>query len=178
MKVAYDAILDDFVDVHKRSVGRNLRLYVTMAIVAVALSAMVGGLMYLFLGDWLAVGLGATLGLVAGGFAIVRGQDDNIRTYLKKRFNLYVPVPTEVEINEIGVSTRCLGQIVTYEWKVVENIEETKDAIYFRNKYGLYCSVRNRGFGSEDEKKEFFDLAKHYWSQATVPDPPNFEAQQ
>ena len=86
------------------------------------------------------------------------------------------PVPTEVEINEDGVLTRCMGQTFMQEWETIENIEETNDAIYFRNKFGMYCSARKRGFGSEDEMKEFLDLAKHYWSQATVPEPPNFEA--
>src|SRR5438270_3040218 len=149
MKVNFDATVEDFVDVHKRSVGRNFRLYLTMAIVALALSGAVGGLMYLVFGDWLATALGATLGLVAGGFGLVRGQDQNIREFLRKRLKINGPVPTEVEIDESGVTTRCLGQTSIQEWKMIENIEETKDAIYFRNKFGMYCSARKRGFGSE-----------------------------
>ncbi len=112
MKVNFDATVEDFVDVHKRSVGRNFRLYLIMAIVASALSAAVGGLMYLVSGDWLATALGATLGLVAGGFGLVGGQDQNIRAYLKKRLKLTEPVPTEVEINESGCQPAVLGKPV------------------------------------------------------------------
>ena len=63
--------------------------------------------------------------------------------------------PTEIEINQAGVTCRCLGQTTTQEWNIIEHIEETADAIYFRDKFGVYCSVRKRGFSSEDETQEF-----------------------
>ncbi|MEP6788943.1 MAG: YcxB family protein [Acidobacteriota bacterium] len=177
MKVNFDATLEDFVDVQKRSMNRGLRIYVTKAIIALISTAMLGGFMYFIFGDRLAAGLGAALGLFVGVFGLIRGQDRNIRAFIKERLKSNGPVPTEVEINDSGLTIRCLGQTVIQEWKLIENIEETDDAIYFRNKYGAYCAARKRGFGSEDEKKEFLDLAKHYWNQATVPEPPNFESQ-
>jgi hypothetical protein len=67
-----------------------------------------------------------------------------------------------------------MGQTVMQEWNVVESIEETDDAIYFRNKFGLYCAARKRGFNSDAEMKDFLDLAKSYWSRAAVPEPPTF----
>jgi hypothetical protein len=177
MKVNFDATVEDFVDVHKRSAGNNLLSYLIMAVVTLVVSGTAGGLMYLIFRDWLVSAILVTVSLTVGGFALASVQEQNIRAFLRKRLKLNAPVPTEVEINESGVLTRCMGQTVIQEWKVIENIEETNDAIYFRNTFGLYCSARKRGFSSEDEMKEFLDLAKHYWSRATVPEPPAFESQ-
>lgn len=176
MKVSFDATFEDFVDVNKRSVGTNLSQYLLMAAVTVGVCATAGGLMFLIFQDWLVSAIAVTVSMIVGGFSLASVPEQNIRVFLRKRLKVNAPVPTEVEINETGVSTRCMGQTVIQEWKMIANIEETDEAIYFRNTFGLYCSARKRGFSSEDEMKEFMELAKSYWSQAAVPDPPNFES--
>ena len=84
-------------------------------------------------------------------------------------------VPYEVEILDEGLRNSALGQTTVSNWKLIEDMIETDEAIYFRNKFGLYSAVRKRGFASDEEMKDFLALAKQYWADATLPKPPTFE---
>jgi hypothetical protein len=99
----------------------------------------------------------------------------NLEVFYAKRIGITSPVPYEVEISENGLRCSAQGQTTTSDWKIVEDLIETDNAIYFRNKFGIYVAVRKRGFIDDEEMKEFLALARRYWSDATVPQPPSFE---
>jgi hypothetical protein len=175
IKVSFDASFEDLVDVSKRSAGRNVLSYVIMFSVVLAIGLAAAGLLYVVFGDWIIAAIVLTVSLMVGGFSVASAQEQNIRSFLKKRIKAEIPIYTEFEIDEKGVTSRALGQAVFQDWIVIESIEETDDAIYFRNMFGLFCAVRKRGFENDEEKTEFLNQARAYWSARTLPDPPTFD---
>lgn len=164
MKVKFDATFEDFVDVCKRSQETSWSSYLVLVFVVVACSASIAGLVHWIFQNWLVTVLAALGGCTAGAYSLIESRDKLIRGHLKKQVDQNTLVPTEVEISEMGISTKCLGNTLVQEWSTIDQIEETDDAIYFRNKFGQYCSARKRGFGSEDEMREFLRLARTFVS--------------
>ena len=165
MKVRFDATFDDFVDVCKRSQETSWYSYVALLFVVVACSASLAGLIHWIFQSWLVTIVAALSGCVAGAYSIIESREKVFRDHLKKQVDQNTPIPTEVEISEKGVSTSCLGHTLVQEWSTIDLIEETDDSIYFRNKFGQYCSARKRGFASDDEMSEFLKLARTWQTQ-------------
>jgi hypothetical protein len=165
MKVKFDATFEDFVDVSLRSAQPSWISYVVILIAIVGCSGAISVLLHWAFESWF-VTLGAAIGgCIAGAYALIEAPDRSVRNHLKKQVDPETSVPTEVEISEIGVSTKCLGHSLVQEWSTIERIEETDDAIYFRNKFGQYCSARKRGFASKEEMNEFLKLARTWHEQ-------------
>ena len=164
MKVKFDATFEDFVDVCKRSqeTSWSWSSYLVLVFVVVAFSASIAGLLHWIFQNWFTTVLAALGGCAGGAYSIIKSQDKLVRDHLKKQVDQNAPIPTEVEVSEMGVSTKCLGHTVVQEWSTIDRIEETDDAIYFRNTFGQYCSARKRGFASEDEMREFLSLARSF----------------
>jgi MFS family permease len=175
MKVRFDATLEDFVDVGLRSSGPRRQVYMVGIAAGLIIGGLIANVAYAIMNSRLLFGIGFAAGFIIFFVTLVRLPKRNLIIFYRKRIGITGPVPYEVEICEAGLTCNGLGMMVISAWKIIENIEETDDAIYFRNKFGLYAAVRKRGFANEEEMKEFLDLAKHYWSEAAVPRPPNFE---
>jgi len=175
MKVRFDATLEDYVDVGKRSAGSRFRVYVFAVFSSLLVGGLIAELMYLMFRDWLITVMIVSVTVSVTIVTTIAQQESNMRAFFKKRVKLTLPISTEFEITQAELTSRALGQTVSQEWKVIENIEETDDAIYFRNIFGLYTAVRKRGFADDEELTEFLTLAKSYWSDATIPKPPSFE---
>lgn len=165
MIVRFDATFEDFVDVCKRSQQDSSFSYLVLMFVVVVCSASLGGLIHWLFQSWLVTIVAALSGCVAGAYGIIESREKLYRDHLQKQVDPNTPVPTEVEISEKGVSASCLGHTLVQEWSTIDQIEETDDAIYFRNKFGQYCSARKRGFASDDELSEFLRLARTWQAQ-------------
>ena len=172
MTVHFEATLEDYVDVHRRSAGPRLRVYLYSAFVSLLIGGLISFTLYLIFRDWLVTIMIATVTVAVTTATMISLPERNIREFLVKRIKLKSPVPTEFEITPAALTTSALGQTVTQQWKLIENIEETADAIYFRNVFGLYTAVRKRAFQSDEDMKQFLDLAREYWSAAILPPPP------
>ena len=175
MKVQFESTLEDYIDVSRRSAGPRIRLYIYSASVSLLIGGLVSVVLYLMFRDWLVTAMAASVMIAVTAATMVSLPERNIRDFLVKRLKLKAPIPTQVEITPTALISSALGQTVTQEWKLIENIEETDDAIYFRNIFGLYTAARKRGFENTEEMKAFLDLAKEYWAEAALPKPPNFD---
>ena len=165
MKVKFDATFEEFVDVSRRSHQASWTSYSVVLLAIVACAGAMAVLLHWVFESWF-VTIGAALGgCAAGAHTLIESPDKAVRNHLKKQLDPDTPVPTEVEISEMGVSTKCLGHSLVQEWSTIEQIEETDDAIYFRNKFGQYCSARKRGFASDEEIREFLKLARSWQAQ-------------
>lgn len=165
MKVKFDATFEDFVDVSRRSYQASWTWYSVILFAIAAIAGAIAVLLHWVFENWL-VTIGAAIGgCAAGAHAMIESPDKAVRNHLKKQVDPDTPVPTEVEISEMGVSTKCLGHSLVQEWSTIDQIEETDDAIYFRNKFGQYCSARKRGFESNEDMNEFLELARSWHEQ-------------
>lgn len=162
MKVRFEATFEEFVDVAMRSQPSSPSAYFFMIGVTVLVTGALAGLLHWAFGRWLMTIFAAVGGCVAGAWVIIDWPEKWIRDHLKKQIKEDAAVATEVELTDDGVTTRCLGHTVTQGWSTIEGVVETADAIYFKNKFGQYCSARKRGFESPDEMKQFIDLANSY----------------
>lgn len=165
MKVKFDATFDDFVDVCKRSQQTSASSYYVLLLVVVTFSAAIAVVLHWMFERWFVTVAAAVGGCAAGAYSVIESREKLVRDHLKKQVDPNTPTPTEVEISEHGVSTTCLGHTLVQEWSTIEQIEETDDAIYFRNKFGQYCSARKRGFESNEEMNEFLTLARSWHDQ-------------
>jgi hypothetical protein len=165
MKVTFDATFEDFVDVCKRSQETSWSSYLVLVFVVVACSASIAVLVHWIFENWGITILAAVGGCAAGAYSLIESRDKLVRDHLKKNLDQNTSVPTEVEVTEMGISTKCLGHTLVQEWSTIDQIEETDDAIYFRNKFGQYCSARKRGFASDEEIREFLKLARSWQGQ-------------
>ncbi len=171
MRVQFEATLDDFVDVTRRSMPRftkqkvrtwmnhlNASMFVGIAAIALTLRVFRGNvLVHLF------VGLGAAVvSLVFLGVATPRLRDAKLRWYWARVLGSKSPVLIEVEVTSEGVSFRQSGTRTLHEWSSVERIDEEPDCICFRYRGGLVGVVRDRAFDSEAQKQQFIKEARTY----------------
>lgn len=169
MKVEFDATFEDFVDVCRRSQHISWSAYLVLLFVLVVCAGSIAVLLHWFFENWFMTLAAAVAGCVGGAYAIIELPDKTVRDHLKKQMDENTPLATEFEINETGVSTTCLGHTLIQEWTTIDQIEETDDAIYFRNRFGQYCSARKRGFSTPEEVNEFLTLARSFHEKTKRP---------
>ena len=75
MKVRFDATFEDFVDVNKRSVGKNLSQYLMMGVITVVMAVAAGVLLYLIFQDWLISVIVATVSIAVGAATLASAQE-------------------------------------------------------------------------------------------------------
>jgi len=171
MKVTFQATVDDFVDITMRSQAvSSSEYYQTVGLSAAGAGAVIAVPIYLIAGTWpLAViaFVAASAGIVIYNYG---GRERRLRELFRSKLRMHEPRTVMVEIKSegIGFEQYDAGQSETTfkTWDAVESIEETSDAIYFKNKGGLYSAVRKRGFASDEEMKDFLDLANQYRTAA------------
>jgi hypothetical protein len=175
MKVRFDATLDDFIDIGLRSSGPKRQRIIGGIVAGLVVGGLLANLGYQITGEIFVFGTIFAAGFIGTFAGLVRLPKKNLETFYRKRFGIIDSVPYEVDISDEGFRASAFGQTSLSDWKLLEDIFETDDAIYFRNTFGMYAAVRKRGFADHEEMNEFLVLARRYWSDATVPKPPSFE---
>ena len=72
----------------------------------------------------------------------------------------------EVELTAARIWIRQGDTQISYEWRVVEEIVDTEDAVDIITRDGGGVTVRNRAFQSADERRAFIELAQNLVAQS------------
>ena len=182
MKVEFDATLDDFVDctnrVQKRTgiLRRFMRLWVVfLAVVAGVLSFVQGRGSFrdnVIEGctDAVVVGTLVTIFLIITR-PIVRRLN---RQLYRRVLGADGPIRIETEIMESGIVMKQQGTQTGYDWENVTAIEDCANSIEIWNR-GLLMVVRDRAFGSKEQRDEFLGLCRKWFDAARVSSAKNRE---
>jgi hypothetical protein len=174
MIVEFQATLDDFADVTRRSqrlanavppTGRPLLISAILLTIllfavspfslaeklsAVALAGVVYAGIYFFLAD--------------------RGPlyKSTIRQIYSRELGSIWPVTVRVELDESGITFTQNGIPSLTAWSAIDGIEETPDAIYFLTTDPSVMAVRKRAFESAADQARFLRLVAHFLGNGSV----------
>jgi YcxB-like protein len=167
MRIQFDATLDDFVDVATRCLARSKQirkwrwdgLLTSGLVVWLAIS-------YLFPGSPTKKLLVGCLGAIAIAciypFTYRSTVNRRLRKLCREQIGTDGPVTVQIELTEKGIWAKQQNTQIIHEWVNVETLQETEDSIDFFMRDGAATVVRKRAFNSEESKREFLDLARHY----------------
>jgi len=165
MYVQFEYTQADLVDANKRLLGRSNLVNAGTWKDSIYYTVIVGAIVYLILRDNPRVGLLA--GLVAGLVIVLlypklqkSGFDSRLQGIAANLMAEPGPYVCEVELRPEGVWARHMNTQTIYEWKIVEAVEESDDAviIFARGSGGVV--VRNRVFKEEGQRSRFLELAR------------------
>jgi YcxB-like protein len=167
MRVQFDATLDDFVDVTTRCLARSKQirkwrwngLLTSVLIVWLAVPYLLPGSTPKKL---LAGFFGAIITVCIHAFTYRSTVNRRLRKLCREQIGTDRPVTVQIELTEKGIWTKQQNTQIIHEWANVETVQETEDSIDFFMRDGAATVVRNRAFNSEEAKREFMDLARHY----------------
>jgi len=169
MIVEFEATVDDFVDVTRRSEKRanpGMPRRVTGLVVALMTAALALAITDLSLAER-SEAFGLSLFVIISLYLLFFVDHSpyyrrSIRRLCSQRFGPTWPVRVRVAITESGITFSQNGIPTETEWSAIQGIEETGDAIYFLTKDKSVMAVRKRGFKSGTEMEEFLELAGHH----------------
>jgi hypothetical protein len=90
----------------------------------------------------------------------------NLRKIYKEKLGDEDEFICEVELLPEGLQTSGTNFHSTTEWDAIEDIVPTSDSVDIFGRKGGGCIVRNRAFGSPDERQRFIELAREYMNKA------------
>lgn len=174
-RAAFDATLDDFVDVQLRILqyspaGRSWRRntafantalygFATLAIMLLARPAgPTGSRAYLVI----ALGTSLTLGMLVGYLSkssYTRTLHRRTKQFLEEQFDGPGPYGFEIELRADGVWTRQVRGEAKHPWSEVTDIEETAAGIEIRLRTGLIVA-RNRAFATPVAREAFLSSGR------------------
>lgn len=178
MKVQFEATLDDFVDVTRRSMARSQQIRKWRWQNMLLSTAIAGFIVYLIMpgasGEKLFL---ATIGVIVAvcldPIISRSGLNRRLRKLSRESLGSDGPVTVQVELSATGVWVKQQNIQITYEWMNVEEIQESSGSIDFFMKNNLMVAVRNRAFNSEAVKAEFLEIAQKYLRLANESQQPN-----
>lgn len=111
--------------------------------------------------------LGLLLGVVVAGLIVLiypglekSGLEGRLRRVVAEMMPAPGPYICEVEIRSEGVWLRQMNKQIIYEWQSVEAIDETHDSVEVFTRDGGGVVIRDRAFGSGDERRQFIEMAR------------------
>jgi hypothetical protein len=165
MHVEFEFTRDDLIDASRRFFGRgkvaNSEMWKTAVYCGIILGVAV---FFLFRHT---PGRGLTLGLVVAGIMILcypllhkKGINDRLRRIAKEIMPGRGPYICEVEIRPEGIWVRQMNRQITYEWLIIDTIDDSGDAVNIFSSDGGGVVVRERAFASKAEQARFVELAR------------------
>ncbi len=167
MHIEYETTLDEIADAHLRIATRSKlakrtrwqatfwgALY-TGIILFMCLTLLGAALPERFI----VVGIGITVG--AGGYWMNyrRSMKRRMMEYLRERMPSDCPLHFVAELREDCIWTKQGGTQLSFDWTNVAEIADAGDAIEFRMRDGGFVIVRNKGFATEENRREFMEFA-------------------
>jgi hypothetical protein len=167
MRIEFYATLDDFVDVALRSLKRSKEICSWWSNDRIASALLIGTACYFVIPGSLTAKIASVLIGYCGYFlAHPYIQQARVKRRLSRlyeeRFGANFPVKIEVELSEKGVWTKQLEAEVLQSWKTVSDIEEVQDSVDIVMHGSEILAVRKRAFQSEEEKRQFIELANRF----------------
>jgi hypothetical protein len=175
VRVQFDATLDDVVDASLRALSRSKAARswrwadYTAGVLLTGLGA--GLVLYVLVSGELRErlilsGIGAVVAASLYPIFYIWTVKRRLRSYYREQLGSRGPFAVEVEVSASGVSARQEGTTTTFEWAIVDCIEETADSIDFHIKKGGIVVVRERAFGSPELMRQFTATANGLLDQA------------
>ena len=131
MKVRFDSTFEDFGDVNKRSVEKNISTYVWLGLMMLVLSAAVGGLVYFLSGDWLFTAIISTVSLISGGIAWRHSYELTISVFHLDKLSYLCNNFPQGEVSLLSVFDN-MDSVVSRQWSVVSSIVSRVLPYFFR----------------------------------------------
>jgi hypothetical protein len=167
IKVKFEFTVDDVVDGIERTTGRSpvitrLRFAQSAAtcFAAFILSFLIMSGPFTTRLLWALVATSIAIALFR--FRVAGSRKRNIRKLFMKQFGGVGPHVCEVEIGPTGVVSNQAGTVTRRDWRFIQSVDETGDAIEFVTRGVGSVIVRNRAFHSKEEWKKFLDLSRQY----------------
>ena len=91
---------------------------------------------------------------------------NNLRKFYKEKLRDEDEFTCEVELLPEGMKTSGQNFHCTMEWSTIEDVVPTGDSVDIFERKGGGCIVRNRAFGSPEERQRFIDLAREYMNKS------------
>lgn len=114
----------------------------------------------------IAAAIGVVIVIVINPYLYDRQYRKTLREFYKEKLGTEDEFNCEVELLPEGLKTSGQNCHSTTEWSTIEDIVPTKDSVDIFGRKGGGCIVRNRAFGSPDERQRFIDLAREYMNNA------------
>lgn len=167
MHIEYDTTIDEIVDVNVAVVSaskaaKRMRWQATMWAALFS-----GVILYLFLAHLGApiserlifTGLGVIIS--AGGYNLTYHQSlkRRMRKCICEKIKSESPIRFMVELRDDCIWTKQSGVQLSVDWGNVSEIKDSGDAVVFRMSDGGFVFVRNKGFASDQDKKQFMKIA-------------------
>ena len=167
MKVKFDFTLDDLVDAAERGAASS-KLVRGWRWREMIVTAVLGGVIVYVLKagshDTKAVSaiIGALIAAVIYSFAATRSRKGRLRKFFQERFGGEGPYPFEIELTPAALVTTQAGTRSEHAWSTIVEVKDSPDAIDFVARGAGIIVVRNRAFRSDDERREFLELAQKF----------------
>jgi hypothetical protein len=167
MKVRFDFTLEDLVDSSERALSRS-RTIRSLRMKSRLLSAFLCGVV-VFLAKagppetkLLWAGIFAILAAAAHPYLVGRTRRRQLLKVFRERFSGPGPFTCEVELTSSGVTINQAGTQSTRPWSKIAEVKDAEDSIEIISPQTGFIVVRNRAFGSTEERRQFLELARKY----------------
>ncbi|HJZ80019.1 MAG TPA: YcxB family protein, partial [Pyrinomonadaceae bacterium] len=95
----------------------------------------------------------------------------NLRNLYKEKLGVENEFSCDVELLPEGLKTTSLDCSSNTQWSMIEDIVTTGDSVDIFGRKGGGCIVRDRAFGSAEQKQQFVELARDYVNKARAAKP-------
>jgi hypothetical protein len=176
MHLQFEFTQDDIIDAAQRCLARSKTVRATRMkglLVSVGLSWLFTFLFFLlvvrlpFAGAIAGLLTGLTTGVIYPG-SHQRGMERRLRAFYREHYGDAGPFLCEMEVSPVGIWVRQANTQVTHEWESVEGVEETAGGLEVLIRHGNCVIVRDRAFGSPEERRRFIELTQSYIALAGV----------
>ena len=166
MKVSYEATINDLVDNDNRLLGHSVPMKIWKSLILLEVFLLAGVLIYFLCpGDrmW-KLGAGAAGGACAACLSLLAYDRLSARRLRKALVSQFGPAPVkvEVELTENALAVTYTGAIITYGWRNISSVLDTKDAVELLHRHQGITVVRNRAFAAPRDREKFITLARHF----------------
>jgi hypothetical protein len=165
MHVEFEFTQNDLIDASHRFLGRGRLATSGMWKTAIYCGITFGVAVFFFFRDPPVRGL--IFGLVVAVLMVLcypllhkKGINDRLHRIAQEKMAEPGPYICEVEIRPEGIWIRQMNRQVTYEWTIVDTIDDSGDAVNIFIRDGGGVIVRDRAFASKAEKSRFVELAR------------------
>jgi hypothetical protein len=170
MKIAFEFSARDMADAADRSLTRS-KVVRDWHWQFIAFYAVVVGLLVFALTPGPMLGRAVFAALVAIVIALYyrKKPQPSLQSiaYYREQLGGDGPFTCEVEITPEGLVTRQFGVEATHDWRYVRSVVEVTDGIEFTYIPTGALLVRDRGFPTPEQKREFLALAKQFVRSGT-----------
>jgi len=170
MQVQFSYTQEDMVDASMRFLARSKTIRSARWQALLWTAGLTWLLVFILFGPSFKTGL---LGLLAASISALiyprmhrQSVQRRLRKFCKEKFGDTTSFICEVELTPTGIWTQSLNTHSTSDWKNVEEIVVTEDSVDIFTRQGGGVVIRNRAFGSTDERRTFIELAQKFIAES------------